>query len=71
MARGLSPGSKTSDDLILFWFADARLLDVSQEVIAVAGTDSGADSAIVCKPAYPRTFHELEIRGVLAKPRIL
>ena len=29
-----------------------------------------ADTAIVCKPAYPRTFHDLEIREILAKPRV-
>jgi hypothetical protein len=50
--------------------ADAGLLDMDSEVIAVAGTGDGADTAIVCKPAYPRSFHELEIREVLAKPRI-
>lgn len=48
----------------------AGLLDMSQEVISIAGTSSGADTAIVCKPAYPRTFHQLEIREILAKPRI-
>ena len=41
-----------------------------QEAVAIGGTGGGADTAIVCKPAYPRTFHELEIRKVLAKPRI-
>ena len=50
--------------------ADAGLLDMTQEVISIAGTGSGADTAIVCKPAYPRKFHELEIREVLAKPRV-
>ena len=50
--------------------ADAGLLDMDREVIAVAGTGDGADTAIVCQPAYPRTFHELEIREVLAKPRV-
>jgi hypothetical protein len=49
--------------------ADAGLLDVSQEAIAVAGTGDGADTAIVIKPAYPRKFTELEIREILAKPR--
>ena len=44
---------------------------MDQEVIAIAGTDEGADTAIVCWPAYPRTFHKLEIREVLAKPRVL
>jgi hypothetical protein len=50
--------------------ADAGLLDMDQEVIGIAGTDRGADTAIVCKPAYPRAFLALEILEVLAKPRI-
>jgi len=54
----------------LLMAADAGLLDMSQEVISIAGTSSGADTAIVCKPAYPRTFLQLEIREVLAKPRV-
>lgn len=49
--------------------ADAGLLDMDQEVVAIAGTGSGADTAIVCKPAYPRTFHEFQILEILAKPR--
>jgi uncharacterized protein len=64
-----SQGMKVAVECVLM-AADAGLLDMGQEVIAVAGTGSGADTAIVCKPAYPRTFHELEIREVLAKPRI-
>lgn len=64
-----SQGMKVAVECLLM-AADAGLLDMSQEVIAIAGTDSGADTAIVCKPAYPRTFHTLEIREVLAKPRI-
>ena len=64
-----SQGMKVAVECMLM-AADAGLLDMSQEVVAIAGTGSGADTAIVCKPAYPRTFHELEIREVLAKPRI-
>jgi hypothetical protein len=62
-------GMKVAVECLLM-AADAGLLDMGQEVIAVAGTDSGADTAIVCKPAYPRTFHQLEIRELLAKPRV-
>ena len=54
----------------LLMAADAGLLDMDAEVVSVAGTDSGADTAIICKPAYPRTFLGLEIREVLAKPRV-
>ena len=49
--------------------ADAGLLDMSQEILSIAGTGEGADTAIVVKPAYTRTFAELEIREILAKPR--
>lgn len=64
-----SQGMKVAVECLLM-AADAGLLDMKQEVIAIGGTSSGADTAIVCKPAYPRTFHELEIREILAKPRI-
>ncbi len=49
--------------------ADAGLLDMTQEVIAIAGTDEGADTALVLSPAYARKFRELEIREIVAKPR--
>ncbi len=49
--------------------ADAGLLDISREVIAIGGTDRGADTAIVIKPAYARKFKDLQIREILAKPR--
>lgn len=62
-------GMKVAVECLLM-AADAGLLDMSAEVLCIAGTDSGADTAIICKPAYPRTFLELEIREVLAKPRI-
>lgn len=49
--------------------ADAGLLEMSREVIAIAGTGEGADTALVLAPAYARKFKELEIREILAKPR--
>lgn len=49
--------------------ADAGLLDMESEVIAIAGTDEGADTALVLKPAVARKFRKLEIREILAKPR--
>jgi hypothetical protein len=64
-----SQGMKVAVECLLM-AADAGLLDMNRDVIAIAGTEDGADTAIVCKPAYARTFHELEIREVLAKPRI-
>jgi hypothetical protein len=49
--------------------AEAGLLDVNRECIAVAGSSEGADTAVVLKPAYARKFSELQIREILAKPR--
>jgi hypothetical protein len=63
-----SQGMKVAVECLLM-AADAGLLDMDQEVIAMGGSSNGADTAVVCWPAYPRTFHTLEIREVLAKPR--
>ncbi len=51
--------------------ADAGLISMDREVMAIAGTADGSDTCIVVKPAYPRKFYELEIREIVAKPRNL
>jgi len=50
--------------------ADAGVLRCDGEVISIAGSGGGADTAIVCKPACAQDFYEFEIREILAKPRI-
>ena len=49
--------------------ADAGLIPVDREVIAVGGTGRGADTALVIKPATASRFFNLEIREIIAKPR--
>jgi len=49
--------------------ADADLIRMDGEVMAIAGTGDGADTCIVVKPTFPRNFYELEIREILAKHR--
>jgi hypothetical protein len=49
--------------------AEAGLLSMDKEAIAVAGTGEGADTAIVLQPAYAHRFRDLRIREILAKPR--
>jgi hypothetical protein len=49
--------------------ADAGLLDMRREAIAIGGTGEGADTAIVVKPAYTRAFQKLQIREIIGKPR--
>jgi hypothetical protein len=50
--------------------ADAGLIPTDREVISIAGTWRGADTAIVMQPQYSTEFYFLEVREVIAKPRI-
>jgi len=61
-------GMKVAVEVVLM-AADAGLIPVDKEVIAIAGTDKGADTAIVVKPSYPRKFLDFKIREIIAKPR--
>lgn len=61
-------GMKVAVEIVLM-AADAGVLDMTLEVIAVAGTDEGADTALVVKPAYSRKFKDMKIKEILAKPR--
>lgn len=51
--------------------ADAGLVRTDEEVVAVAGTGRGADTAAVVLPANAQDFFDLEIREILCKPRAL
>ena len=63
-------GMKVCVEIVLM-AADAGLISMGGEVMAIAGTAEGTDTCIVVKPAYPRKFYELEIREIVAKPRNL
>ena len=40
------------------------------EIIAVGGTASGADTVCVIKPAHTSSFFELQVREIVAMPRV-
>jgi len=61
-------GMKVCVEIVLM-AADAGLIPTDREVIAIAGTDGGADTAIVVEPSYPRKFLDLKIKEIIAKPR--
>ena len=65
-----SQGMKVAIEVALM-AAEAGMLDMSADVIAIGGTDSGADTALLLKPAYARDFRTLKIREILAMPRRL
>ena len=49
--------------------ADAGLVRTDEEVISIAGTGEGADTAVVLQPANLRDFFDLRVKEVLCKPR--
>ena len=48
--------------------ADAGLIPMDRPVVAVAGTDRGADTALVVYPAHSNNFFDLFVSEVIAKP---
>jgi len=51
--------------------ADAGAVPVNRDVIAIAGSGRGADTAVVIKPAYSHSLFDVVVREIIAKPRNL
>lgn len=61
-------GTKVCVEIALM-AVDAGLIPVDKDVIAIAGTGRGADTALRIQPANAGRFFNLKIREVIAKPR--
>jgi len=48
--------------------ADAGLIPVDRDIICIAGTGKGADTALVIKPAHSTNFFDLKVKKILCKP---
>lgn len=66
--RRLGDGTKVCVEITLM-AADAGLIPMDRDVIAVAGSGRGADTALLIKPVNASRFFDLRIREVIAKPR--
>ena len=66
--RAFGQGTKVACEIVLM-AADAGLIRTDEEVISIGGTASGADTALVVKPAHTHNFFELKVKEVLCKPR--
>ncbi|MGB9979106.1 pyruvate kinase alpha/beta domain-containing protein [Methanobacterium sp.] len=49
--------------------ADAGLIPMDSEIIAIGGTAWGADAAVVLEPAHMNNFFDLKIKEIIAMPR--
>ena len=65
--RLLGEGTKVCIEITLM-AADAGLIPMDQDVVAIGGTGSGADTALRIKPANAARFFDLRIKEVIAKP---
>ncbi len=65
--RLMGEGTKVCVEITLM-AADAGLIPVDEDVVAVAGTGRGADTALRIKPANAARLFDLRIKEVIAKP---
>lgn len=48
--------------------ADAGLIRTDEDIIVIAGSGRGADTAVVLKPANSRDFFDIRVKEILCKP---
>lgn len=65
--RAFGEGTKVAIEVSLM-AADAGLVETGQPCIAIGGTEKGADTAILLKPANAQNFFDLRVMEILAKP---
>ncbi|OGN92848.1 MAG: hypothetical protein A2Z75_07285 [Chloroflexi bacterium RBG_13_50_10] len=67
--RMFGQGVKVAIEISLM-AADAGLVSPDEEVIVIAGTARGADTAIVLKPAHAHDAFSLRVKEIICKPRL-
>ena len=68
LRRIVAVGLKVAVECVLI-AADQGAVGVDEEVIAVGGTMSGADTVCVIRPAHTANFFDLQVREIVAMPR--
>jgi hypothetical protein len=69
LRRVIAVGLKVAVECVLI-AADQGAVRIDEEVIAVGGTASGADTVCVIRPAYTASFFDLQVREIVAMPRV-
>jgi hypothetical protein len=68
--RLFGEGTKVCVEIALM-AADAGLIPIDKEIVAVAGSGRGADTALLISPANSSRLFDLEVKEIIAKPRSL
>ena len=69
LRRIVAIGLKVAVECVLI-AADQGVVGVDEEVIAVGGTATGADTVCVIRPAHTASFFDLQVREIVAMPRV-
>src|SRR5208283_5494137 len=69
LRRVIAVGLKVAVECVLI-AADQGVVGIDSEVVAVGGTASGADTVCVIRPAYTAHFFDLQVREIVAMPRV-
>lgn len=67
--RIFGQGTKVACEIVIM-AADAGLISTKENVVAVAGTGGGLDTALVIKPANVQDFFNLNVREIICKPSL-
>ncbi|RXE55106.1 hypothetical protein ABH15_12810 [Methanoculleus taiwanensis] len=68
LRRTVAVGLKVAVECVLI-AADQGKVRIDEEVVAVGGTMSGADTVCVIRPAHTASFFDLQVREIVAMPR--
>lgn len=68
LRRTISVGTKVAVECVLI-AADQGAVPITEEVIAVGGTEEGADTVVVIKPSHTANYFDLQVREFVAIPR--
>jgi hypothetical protein len=60
-------GMKVCAEIVLM-AADAGLISIQKDVIAIAGSHRGADTAVIIQPTNARDFFNLRVKEIICKP---
>lgn len=66
--RTFGEGMKVAVEIAIMAL-DGGIIPFGKEIIAISGTSSGADTAIILKPAHGKNFFDTEILEIICKPR--
>ena len=66
--RMISQGVKVCVEISIM-AADAGLIPMDQEIIAIGGTAWGADTAVILTPSHMNSIFDLRIHEIIAMPR--